>query len=121
MTLIQRLEQLTGPDREVDADIYRLLRGDKRPQAFWYFSGLRQKGDNQDEAWIEWSKEKSPRYTSSIDAAAFLILDSDDHFERGNRAGVIHAALWQLRIGDIPAWRIPIVITIAALKARGVK
>lgn len=126
MSLIQRLEQLTGPDREVDAEIYRLIRGDKRPQGFWYFSGLREKGEAPETTWIEWSKRNSPHYTSSIDAALKLVPDGWEWLRESPETMCVYLPKHE----DDKSWAIhitgahkspAIALCIAALKARGIK
>ncbi len=108
--LIARLEAATGPSRELDLELWWACKANhsgKHPMEPAYKAQCLKQND-------------APRYTFSIDAALSLVPDNNDYCEAGVRAGVLHAACWQQRIGDIPAWRIAILVTIAALKAREV-
>jgi len=107
--LIARLEAATEPSRELDAEICKAVGYVVKNHRGYgvYYEPV--KG----ESW-----QDVPLYTSSIDAALSLAPDNDKYCNAGLRAGILHAACWQQRIGDIPAWRIPILVTIAALKAR---
>ena len=119
--LIARLEKLTGPDREVDAEIFAEITGNVRSQDYWRFTGLRTKGEADDVAFSAYCKYRALRYTASLDAALSLVPEGWE-WELSWLAGVAAA-----KIGDpllylegeakTPA----IALCIAALKARGIK
>ena len=54
-----------------------------------------------------------PDPTRSIDAAMKLVPDHPG----GNKAGFLHAAMYQTSMGDIPDHRIALAICVRALKA----
>ena len=66
--LIERLEALTGPDREVDADIWCVLNPDwKKREAKWTVPGSVASRS-------EFTQFRTaPRYTASIGAALTLV------------------------------------------------
>ena len=53
-------------------------------------------------------------FTTSIDAAMKLVPDHPG----GNKAGFLHAAMYQTSMGDIPDHRIALAICVRALEAR---
>jgi hypothetical protein len=133
VTLVERLEALTEPSREVDAAIFRLLLGTKRPQQFWNFQGCQPRGADKDKLWLEWTARRAPAYTSSLDAALLLVPDGwrladladTIEFDKGCRAVVRKRGDTSVATGSQVEHRgaktLPIALTIAALKARGVK
>ena len=115
--LIERLEKATGPDRELDGEIW--LAADPRLVVLW----------------PHWTAEQRdnmvPRYTASIDAALSLVpehhrwlLDKRpyaDHRIDGYRCEVYRQAHYYATTDDMPhAWSATpaLALTIAALKAR---
>lgn len=113
MTLIDKLSALTGPDREVDALIFRLL-ANAPAERHWY----EYNGDFL-------SDDTVPRVTASIDAAMTLVPEGDE-FEIANLYGVARVTLGMNRnddgpyYGEDPCGSIAIALCIAALQARGI-
>lgn len=114
--LIERLEKATGPDRELDGLIFKVLAG--KPGDEWYLF--------DDGVWCRRCREDStafdtPRvYTGSIDAALTLVPPDFD-WCAGTDDDVPVAALtrphegpWTWNNAATPA----IALCIAALKAR---
>jgi len=56
-------------------------------------------------------------YTTSIDAALTLVPETTG----GNKAGFLHATMYQRCVGDIDDNRIALALCIASLKARSAK
>lgn len=131
--LIKRLEAATGPDRELDADIFCAVN----PGYSVYLA--------EDGTWEcmksgEYGPLVAPHYTSSIDAALTLVPDgwawrigycsvSDDAWVVPDFNSPIHGqrmkeqydeATWHegIDIDQRPSGRVAIALCIAALKAR---
>lgn len=109
MTLIERLEAATGPERELDAEIAAVVEAGMRHH--WFAS--------------------PPLFTSSIDAAMTLVPDGWD-YSAGNRDETEKAWAWVAEEDDVRGeyWQTiqqssavtpALAICIASLKARGAK
>lgn len=123
MSLIQRLEQLTGPDREVDAEISCLVKfKDLRPSRPDDFAG--KYGYHPGDLKCKDGFIQSCCYTALIDAALTLVPDGWSFGLWGKRE-VIDCELFLRNTNTVvsvhDAVSEPIAICIAALKARGVK
>jgi hypothetical protein len=101
--LIARLEAATGPDRQLDVDIFVEV------------------------AWTGQGDERTPpAYTSSIDAALTLVPEGFDHrsgsFDGGKSFNAVvttpELSVWNWDIGCDKAPTQAISLCIAALKAR---
>lgn len=121
--LIERVEAATGPDRELDADIWEAVglapnlgngpyNWKRFPSASYHQSdGNSQWGNNQ----------QAPFYTASIDAAVGLIAPNCDWLinRRGN-----YACIWESKESDgdrrweANAATIPLALLFAILRAR---
>ena len=64
--LVERLRQATGPDRRIDASLYRLDRPDEAANSPWPVWIKSQENGRDDFKAV-------PRYTASIDAAMALV------------------------------------------------
>jgi hypothetical protein len=107
--LIERLEKATGPDRDLDAQIFRDLIGfspNALPQ-FWPAVG-----------------NQVPRYTSSIDEAQTLVPPAHDwslHVDNGEAiVGCMPESEDGCDVADSTGATPAIALCIAALKARAV-
>ena len=109
--LIERLEALSGPDREVDAEI-ALATGWMQIKTDWF---------RPKSADIWHHKSELPRYTASIDAAMTLV--SEGWYPQ---IGKLSAESWQANMGQANrgngvnayAAALAIALCIAALRAR---
>lgn len=70
--LLSRLQGLTAPDREVDADIFQLLGGSEWDKA--YIRAQEPCGCPHDLAVSTARERYSPAYTASLDAAVALCV-----------------------------------------------
>ena len=95
--LADRVEALTGPCRETDADICEAL------------------GRQVDRGCpIEWhSDEETPRYTASIDTATLLLAELSP---QAQIAAFVHALAVAGEKGDL-ATHLPLALVAAALRA----
>lgn len=129
--LIARLEKATGPDRELDAEIFCAINhGFVTHHAAPGFAikdqfGIIENGNLARSPYISSNRRVSPRYTSSIDAAMTLVPSTHLHMvgNAGLSDGVkeYRADVWGLEprsshigLHDCEA----IALCIAALKAR---
>lgn len=133
MTLIQRLEDITWPDREVDAEIWaNINNGYVEPaQRPCKYATVWHKDEGIKTALIsgyKWRDRKllgyahdAPSYTASIDAAITLVPDGWSFGLWGKRE-VIDCELFLRKTNTVvsvhDAVSEPISICIAALKAR---
>jgi hypothetical protein len=102
LALADRVESLTGPDREVDARIQNSVFG-------WHKWA-------SDTPWIA-SDEGLPAYTASLDAA--MSLASDPTLEQfGGSLGILRWAMDMLERAKADAPALPRYVTAAALRAR---
>lgn len=138
--IIARLEALTGPDRRADQEIAKALGWTmwRSKHGYWEFSdpkGVKRASTFGLESEPKFCPETGkpnphydaeplladeaglPEWTGSIDAAMSMVPDIDG----SNKAAFLQSAMFQRHVGDIPDWKIPIALTIAALKARGIK
>jgi len=75
--LITRLEVATGPDRELDVEIFRVLHPEYAgPEWQPYGSGLRHVNDSSDMRCLPSSDATPDHYTASIDAALAVIREA---------------------------------------------
>ncbi len=80
--LIERLEKLTGPDRECDVAIFRVLKPEYAgPEWQLYGRGLRHVNDSSDVRTPEPPERTPGYYTASIDAALTLVPEGMDYVE----------------------------------------
>lgn len=123
MSLIQRLEALTGPDREVDLELWWACKANNS-------SGLPMDPDYKAH---NLKMNDAPRYTSSIDAALTLVMDGMC-YSLGLMTVKIPKGDWGLsefswarvhkidRLGEcVEHKNQAIALCLASLKARGVK
>lgn len=86
-SLIIRLEKATGPDRELDAEIWAAVRPDLRSAvAFAQWKGLRPRGEDWDTAFANYCRERAPHFSRSVDAALTLVPEGWQWVVGGDRA-----------------------------------
>jgi hypothetical protein len=113
MTLVERLEVLTEPDRHTADEV--LLACEWTQNRVTVDGPLRWYSPNEESPCFELGDQPNP--LESLDAALTLVPEENG----SNKAGFLQAAMFQRHVGDIPDWKIPIALCIAVLKARGVK
>lgn len=122
--LIERLEKATGPSREIDGLIFKLI-GD-RPGDFWHEFEV---GENGDGVWYRQCRDDAvayecpPTFTDSIDAALTLVPPG----RYADVCGIGHsptATIWNKafeapqNLYQVPGATPALALCIAALKAR---
>lgn len=124
-SLIKRLEALTGPSREVDAEIATAIGWKSVP---WEFSGKRGLTWYAPDLEVHY---ECPRFTGSIDAAMTLTPEIEKpHFPwlavKSNNPNNPIGCRCEMWLDNVQNFRgrgatIAIAVCIAALRARGVK
>lgn len=122
-TLIERLCAATGPDREIDRDIWWMTDHARASKCYWNAAtGLPQPlGDKIPGGLGRWAVETSaPNYTASIDAALTLVPDgiSWEMYSWPTGSMKFHASCGGGALNSMSNVNPAIAICIAALKAR---
>lgn len=124
--LIERLLKCTGPDRELDVEIFRVLHPQYAgPEWQLYNNGLRHVNDSSDTRALEPPDRTPGRYTASLDSALTLVPDNAD-WDCGYICGDDYKGDVMVRSSDygFPNFHgrsksnAAIALCIAALKAR---
>ena len=125
MTLLERLQAATGPDRQLDREIEEALPGvlrhfDHRMVADGYvISGDFHPQYSPGQAYLP------AHYTGSLDAALALMPDTHAWSLLGGREKVTAFAVprgeWMFLADQCEGATLAIALTIAALKARGIE
>lgn len=106
--LISRLEAATEGSRELSDECLLAMGWTYKPD--WCGHAWR----SPDESWVGFDKRPDP--TRNVqDAIDWMVPDQVG----GNKAGFLHAAMYQQSIGDISDKQIPLVVCAKALRARG--
>lgn len=129
LALAARIEHLTGPDREVDAEIAVAVSGDK---GAWVVGPSPQSVFAHQPGWYRTSDDKShqaPTFTASLDAAMTLVFEGAGF--NLDRYWIREGARWKVEIatGGIPenprkvfdcwdAYSAALATAAAALRAR---
>ncbi len=80
LELIERLEKATGPDREIDADIFWLVLRPQAERAYWNGAVGKPGASPITKTGLGWRSVtlNAPRYSVSIDAALTLARDVEE-------------------------------------------